>query len=232
MSAWQTYTIPCPSAFRQCVLDLSIQRDVSVSDLARAALTILPEAAIARHRDPGEPDAADRVPVPAQQDDEARALEPELPLLQAPWLEVEADDGLSIEHIRRALALVVDIADGVMGVGLVDEADDITALTPKQRERRSITGRRRKDYERDAFAEENARLRATVSVLAFDLLPFGVSSREDALYVLGFPPHAKPTPNEVKARFRLLATVHHPDSGFGTHDRMTQLNAATTLLRR
>jgi hypothetical protein len=232
MILWQTYTVHCSLTFRQSILDLAEQQAVSVSDLARAALLVLPAEVVDRQLDPGGPAEDDRIGVPVRVIDESDTGEPELPLLQSPWLEVEARAGLAIEHLRRALALVLDMNSGLMTVGLADEAGQLTAPRPIVRERRAFTGRRRKDLERDEFAEENARLRATIAVLAFDLLPFGVSSREDALYVLGFPPHAKPTHDEIKARFRLLATVHHPDSGFGTHDRMSQLNAATTLLRR
>lgn len=227
MTAWVSYTVPCASAFRAEVLDLAERRRISVSDLARAVLLIVPEAVIAAHPDPGGPDRDDRILIPADLGEE-----PELPLFHAPWLDVQGSEGLAIPYLRRALALALALDIGAMTVGPADENGGLAAPRAAPRvERRAVTGRRREDFERAEFAEENARLRATVSVLAFDLLPFGVSSREEALYVLGFPPHARPEGSEIKARFRLLATVHHPDSGFGTHDRMSQLNAAMMLLR-
>ena len=75
------------------------------------------------------------------------------------------------------------------------------------------------------------RLRAAVMSLAFEPLSNGVRTRADALFVLGFPPNARPDQKEIRERFRMLATVHHPDSGYGHHDRMTQLNEALSALK-
>jgi hypothetical protein len=77
---------------------------------------------------------------------------------------------------------------------------------------------------------EADRLRALVSALCFSPLRDGVRSRADALYVLGFPPNGRPDARAVKEKYRLLARIHHPDSGFGNHPRMCQLNQAATLL--
>ena len=68
--------------------------------------------------------------------------------------------------------------------------------------------------------------------MTFDNLPSGVRTRNDALFVLGFPPESTPDMGMLKARFRMLATVHHPDSGVGDHGRMAQLNEAIALLRK
>ena len=51
------------------------------------------------------------------------------------------------------------------------------------------------------------------------------------LYVLGFPPNAKLSPEAIKSRFRALAAIHHPDSAFGDTRRMSQLNEAMATLR-
>ena len=48
---------------------------------------------------------------------------------------------------------------------------------------------------------------------------------------MGFPPNARPDQKAIRARFRMLATIHHPDSGFGHHERMTQLNEALSTLK-
>lgn len=82
-----------------------------------------------------------------------------------------------------------------------------------------------------ATQDDLMRLRAMVSVLSFEPLPGGVRGRADALHVLGFPPGADPDGERVRARFRLLATIHHPDGNQGNHQRMSQLNAAMTMLR-
>jgi len=62
-------------------------------------------------------------------------------------------------------------------------------------------------------------------------LPHGIASRSDALHVLGFPPTARPDKRTIRARFRMLATIHHPDSNYGSHDRMSQLNQAMEFLK-
>tara|TARA_B100001971_G_scaffold124426_1_gene114595 strand:- start:357 stop:644 length:288 start_codon:yes stop_codon:yes gene_type:complete len=74
------------------------------------------------------------------------------------------------------------------------------------------------------------RLQAIVSMLLFAPLPGGDLGRADALYVLTFAPSEMPDKSTVQARFRMLATIHHPDSNYGNHRRMSQLNAAMDLL--
>ena len=145
MSPWQIYTVPCSSTFRQRILDLAEQQTVSVSDLVRSALLVLPTEVIERYLDPGGPSEDDRIDVPLRRVDDSAAGEPELPLLQSPWLEVEAQVGLAIDHMRRALALVLDLNGGLMTVGLADEAGRLAPPRPILRERRAFTGRRRKD---------------------------------------------------------------------------------------
>ena len=76
------------------------------------------------------------------------------------------------------------------------------------------------------------RLRAMVSVLSFEPLAGGVKTRDDALHVLGLPPGSLPDQGVLRARFRMLATVHHPDGTHGSHKRMSQLNSAMELLVR
>ena len=73
-------------------------------------------------------------------------------------------------------------------------------------------------------------MKAAIGVLAFDPLDDGVNSRAEALHVLGFPPGARPDRRTIRARFRMLATIHHPDSHFGSHLRMSQLNQAMEFL--
>ena len=73
-------------------------------------------------------------------------------------------------------------------------------------------------------------LPAIVSTLLFAPLPGGVLGRADTLYVLGFAPSEMPDKSTVQARFCMLATIHQPDSNYGNHRRMSQLNAAMDLL--
>lgn len=83
-----------------------------------------------------------------------------------------------------------------------------------------------------ADAEEIDRLKAMVDVLRFEPLPAGINTRAEALHVLGFPPASRPDTKTLNARFRLLATIHHPDGEQGCHHRMSQLNSAMALLRQ
>ena len=69
-----------------------------------------------------------------------------------------------------------------------------------------------------------------MAALAFRPLSAGVRTRSEALHVLGFAPGELPDRDAIRARFRGLATVHHPDSSTGNHLRMSQLNAALALL--
>ena len=48
---------------------------------------------------------------------------------------------------------------------------------------------------------------------------------------MGFPQNAKLGPDLVKSRFRMLASIHHPDSAYGDTRRMSQLNQAMAKLR-
>jgi hypothetical protein len=70
------------------------------------------------------------------------------------------------------------------------------------------------------------------SALSFDPLTKGVRTRPEALFVLGFHPGTRPDIGLLRGRFRMLATIHHPDSGYGSHERMSQLNSAMERLRR
>lgn len=54
-------------------------------------------------------------------------------------------------------------------------------------------------------------------------------SLSEAKEVLGFPPTASPTSNEVMKAYRALALQHHPDRG-GDQDKMVEINVAKDLL--
>jgi len=69
-------------------------------------------------------------------------------------------------------------------------------------------------------------------VLAFEPLLGGVKTEAEAHHVLGIAPGRGPGIGELRARFRMLAAIHHPDSGTGSHERMSQLNSAMDILGR
>lgn len=233
-----SYTIPCASAFRDAVDKLALRRRVNVGDIARSVLLVVPPETIAAFPDPGEPQPDDRETVilksgPA----EGR------PWRRKPRLQVRMAPGYSVEAIRRALAMALAMAQGDVRLRverpgeappLADAAPPpppppaVDEAYPKVERRRGV---REQATVMAAASEELERLRAIINVLSFEPLPGGVMTRADALHILGFPPGASPDRRTVRAKFRMLATIHHPDSNHGNHHRMSQLNQAMELLR-
>ncbi|MGE5515517.1 MAG: J domain-containing protein [Bacteroidota bacterium] len=217
-----SYTIPCASAFRDAVEALAAKRRVNVGDIARSVLLVMPAPVIAAVTDPGDPEAGDRETVilksgPA----EGR------PWRRKPRLQVRMAPGYEVTFIRRALALALAMDSGRLRLKLEDPNARPEPVPPPppppQPDNRSRA--------LEAASEEVERMKAVISVLAFDPLPHGVSNRDEALHVLGFPPGARPDKRMIRARFRMLATIHHPDSNYGSHHRMSQLNQAMEFLR-
>ena len=218
----KSYTVPCSSAFRDRIGALARSRGVNVGDLARSVVLMLPEAAIRAYPDPGEPDSSDRETVILKSGTaEGR------PWRRKPRLQVRMQPGLSVGFIRRALAMAGAMSAGEMNVALAGRAlpglPDLDAERRQKEEAKSLLRETRDEIER---------LRTMVAALSFDPIPGGISSRDEALHVLGFRPGAAPDLVQLRNRFRVLAQVHHPDGGTGDHDRMSQLNAAMDYLRR
>jgi len=204
----RSYAIPCASAFRDAVTALADRRRVNAGDLARSVLLLVPRDVVARYPDPGEPTPDDREQVVLKSGPSANK-----PWRRKPRLQVRLPDGFKIPEIRRALGMALAMEEG--GVALTLEE-----------------GRKPKLGDRLKKAEgEVDRLKGAVMALAFEPLANGIRTRADALYVMGFPPNARPDQKAIRARFRMLATIHHPDSGFGHHERMTQLNEALSTLK-
>ncbi len=204
-TAKQSYTIPCASVFRDEVLALASRRGVNVADLARSVALVLPADSLARFPDPGEPDALDRETVIIKSGPSAGR-----PWQRKPRLQVRMAPGFDPVMLRRAL-----------GVALAIDRGEADVLLDAPRHGLNVR----------VDADEIDRLKATVDLLRFEPLAAGVNSRADALFVLGFPPASRPDTKTLNARFRQLATVHHPDGEHGCHHRMSQLNAAMALLR-
>jgi hypothetical protein len=202
----QSYTIPCASDFRDAVLALARRRGVNVADLARSVALMVPEETLAAFPDPGEPDADDREAVVIKSGPSAGR-----PWQRKPRLQVRMAPGYDVVTLRRALGVALATDRGEAAVQI-----DAPAL--------GLGGS-------SADREEIDRLKAMVTVLAFDPLEDGVQSRAEALHVLGFAPGARPDAQALRARFRMLATIHHPDGETGSHHRMSQLNSAMELLR-
>lgn len=223
-----SYTIPCATRFRDAVMALAEKRRVNAGDLARSVLLVVPDDLIEGYPDPGEPGPRDRETVILKSGTAMGR-----PWRRKPRLQVRMTDGYSVEFMRKALAVALaldqgetrvhlrhsdsETGDGAQGIDIGPEADG---------------GGHAKPLQDRVDPEELVRLKAIVSVLSFDPLSDGVKSRADALYVLGFPPNRLPDARMLRARFRVLATIHHPDSLYGDHRRMSQLNSAMDLLKR
>jgi len=207
----KSYTITCSSAFRDAVTALAHKRQANAADLARSVVLLLPVETIRAYPDPGEPARDDREVVTLKSGpSEGR------PWRRKPRLQIRMASGFEPVFIRRALAISLAMADGDATVFLeapgIIAGGNVEAL---------------KDLE-----EEIIRLRAVVSALSFDPLPNGITTRQEALHVLGFAPGNNPPMDIIRAHFRMMAAIHHPDSDFGSHRRMSQINEAMDLLKR
>ena len=213
----KSYTIPCSGKFRDSALDLARRRGTNVADRARSVVLMLAPGVIAAHPDPGEPAQGDREIV-VLKSGPAKGR----PWRRKPRLQVRMAPGLAVPQIRRALALALAIDRGDVKLRLARPGDgNAPAARPELPDSMLLRETR----------EELDRLRTIVSVLSFEPISGGVATLEDALHILGFPPARRPNHKLVRDRFRMLATIHHPDSSMGSHLRMSQLNAAMEILR-
>jgi len=203
-----SYVIPCSSDFREAVQDLADSREVNVGDIARSVMLIVSHEMVAACPDPGEPGPSDRETVILKSGPNKGK-----PWRRKPRLQARLPKGYKVADIRRALGVALALHMGEIRVALED------GRAPKSKEKVK------------ALNDEIERLRAAMSVVALDPLPHGVRNGDEALFVLGFPPGSRPNQTEIKARFRMLATIHHPDAPFGDTRRMSQLNQAMSWLR-
>jgi len=217
----KSYTVPCSLAFRDAVNGLAAARGVNAADLARSILLALPRSFVEAAPDTGAPGAEDRETVILKSGPAAGR-----PWRRKPRLQIRMAEGTTPEQIRRALGLALALAQGRLALDLNDPAvpppPAPVAHDPRIAEAEGRIAQQNEEIER---------LRATVAALSFVPLAHGVRTREEALHILGFPPGLNPSPTTVRSRFRMLATIHHPDSPYGSHERMSQLNAASALLR-
>ena len=205
-----SYTITCSNSFRDRIEKLAARRQVNVGDLARSVLLMVPFETIIKYPDPGEPIADDRETVILKSGSSKGRI-----WRRKPRLQVRMSPGVDANLIRRALAMALAMEQGELDLYL-EQVKPGNEPAP--------------EIARHAKAEVK-RLRTIVSTLCFDPLPNGIQTREEALHVLGFAPKGTPDDKSVKARFRMLAAIHHPDSPYGNHQRMSQLNAAMEHLR-
>ena len=117
----------------------------------------------------------------------------------------------------------------MMGPGGVDQCHDDSKFIAVDGSPQGSP--RARDLLREA-RNDVERIRGALTELAYSPIERGIETNADALYVLGFHPHARPSQDDIKARFRILATIYHPDGMFGDTVRMSQLNDAIAFLRR
>lgn len=222
--AKQSYTIPCSSRFRDDVAALARDKGVNVGDLARSVVLIVPPALLIAYPDPGEPEKNDREAVMVKSGPAKGRL-----WRRKPRLQVRLAPGFEAANLRRALnlALAMDNNDVTLRLEGLEQVQTGVGMaanwTPDMTDRREPA---------PPDEEELARLGAMVAVLSFAPLADGVQTRAEGLHVLGFPPGSRPDIGVLRGRFRMLATIHHPDSGYGSHERMSQLNSAMDILQR
>ena len=203
-----SYTIPCSSVFRDAVNELALRKRSNVGDLARSVLLMLPEETVRKMPDPGGPPVGDR-----EQTMLKSGPSQGRPWRRKPRLQVRLPPGYEVSTVRRALALALALDRDERSLQIRSPSDPVEP-----------------DPRLAPLTEEVQRLHAAVAALAFRPLSAGVRTRSEALHVLGFAPGELPDRDAIRARFRVLATVHHPDSSTGNHLRMSQLNAALALL--
>ena len=133
-------------------------------------------------------------------------------------MQLRLPKGHTEAELRRALALALEMGAGERSLSMESKED---------RSRRRQDDARVRDIN-----EENQQLRRIVEDVSFVPIRDGVASRNEALHVLGFAPNSIPDFSQVRQRFRKLAMVYHPDSPFGDHQRMSQLNQALETLTR
>lgn len=213
----KSYTITCSSTFRDAVIGLAQSKRANVGDIARSVVLLFSETIIAAHPDPGEPARDDRETVVLKSGASAGK-----PWRRKPRLQARLAPGLTVSFLRRALSIALALARGHLQLDLA---------TPEKNNARALEMTAQNALLR-ARTEEAERLRAIVSALSFDPLSGGVETRDQALFILGLPPGSRPDQRVIRARFRTLATIHHPDGEMGSHARMSQINAAMEILRR
>ena len=210
----QSYTITCASNFRDAVLKMAENKGVNAADLARSVALVVPKSDINAFPDPGEPLANDRETVILKSGKSKGR-----PWQRKPRLQVRMASGYDVVFLRKVLAVAIALEEKNAHLHL--EAPE-HGLEPQ-----AIYAEAR----RTEAAEMTENLKNIITTLAFEPFPGGVETIDEAVYVLGFPPGGVPDRSALRTRFRMMATILHPDSGYGSHTHMSQLNAAMDLLR-
>lgn len=211
----KSYVIPCSSGFRDTVRELAARRGLTATDLASGVLALLDRETIDRIADPGEPAPDDRECVQLKSGPrKGRSL------TRKPRLQLRLPNRLDHAHVRRALALAIELDAGRQTLKIVSPTEESRLAAEIAEQRQSL-----RKAEQDL-----ADMRATLNVIAFDADGQAVSTTEQASYILGLPPGATISRELVKSRFRQLSRVFHPDLPTGDTARMSRIIEAVRYL--
>ncbi|MCK5295538.1 MAG: J domain-containing protein [Alphaproteobacteria bacterium] len=211
----KSYTITCSSYFRDAVLELASRRKVNAGDIARSVMLLVHPKTIENSHDSGEPEAGDREKVMLKSGAAKGRY-----WKRKPRLQLRMAAGFDVSFIRRTLALALEIDRGELILEVKDKNVPPLELPPPE------------PVISEEVIEEIKRLKSIISVLSFKHLTGGVKNRRDAMYIMGFPSGTVIDKKTLRSRYRVLAMIYHPDSGYGGHLHMSQLNAAMDILRR
>ena len=233
----KSYIVTCSSAFRDAVQSLAAKKGVTVSDLVTAVHVLNDHLGPQSVPDPGDAGPDDRDVIKLKSGPRSGRC-----LRRKPRLQLRLADGLSDSYIRRSLALLIALDAGERALAEPEgpenpsiETQPAASIKPEMPETPSTsaqsTGQSTGDRtEIDTAREHAEEMRALVSLMTFDPLPDGVNTVIDARYVLGLPPGMRLTRRIVKARFRMLSQIYHPDKETGDTVRMAQLIDASRLM--
>ncbi len=211
----KSYVIPCSSGFRDAVRNLADKRGLTVSDLALSVLTLVDHKIIAEVADPGEPGPGDRESVRLKSGPrKGRSL------TRKPRLQLRLPGSLDHTHVRRLLALAIDIDAGHRTLSINAPGDESRYTAELEEHRQAL-----------ARAEQAVTdMRTTLNIIAFDAEGLSITSIAQAKYVLGLPPDQPLSQELVKSRFRQLSRVFHPDLPNGDTVRMSRIIEAMRFL--
>ena len=176
-----SYTVTCPSLFRDAVLDLAKRKKVNAGDIARSIILAIPFDVIASFADPGEPSIDDREKIvlksgPAK----------DRPWARKPRLQVRIPSGgYDVVFIRKALNLALALDRGDFSFTIEDK-NRIRAENVSEKNA-LVSSAKLKTIE-----EELDKMKAAIAMMSFEPLPNGVTCMEEAMYVFGFPPFSHP----------------------------------------
>ena len=237
---------------------LADKRGVNVADLARAILLSFPRLIIEKNPDPGGPEPSDREVIilqsrPSQGKPWKRKprLQVRLPAGYSPTtlrkalnIALRLDRGfLDALLLNPSSPPTAKVMPHKSTPAIQSLEKQLNQALEDQKQLKNLLKKERQDFNLErahlqkiahnatTYFEEITRLKTMIVNLFAPTLSSGIRSRDEALFILGFPPASMPSHTEIKAQFRILATIYHPDSGVGNNALMAQLNAAFGYLR-